>query len=295
MKKTLTYIIKAVSNIITLFNNFLKKLEKFLAEDKLVLIRTSHHTLGRNINFILSNHKLLENKSLFFQIYMFLMTNKQFLDFGEYKIIIVNAKVKNTTFNLHHNVLIKNDTTFNDYWNNIEDALETITEQGYTVFGLPIIEINVWNMDLYANKRIKITKNAISGDETFILYEKHSEKIAGVKFKIKNDSLNKKFYSTCTKPTYFNTNLKTNENLKNDNYLSYITPLKPRKSKSVSKVINIEDKQKKPFSVMDIETMEFDGEEIPVSISIKTENNLKLFIIDHNLLKTDVERGIKEL
>ena len=41
--------------------------------------------------------------------------------------------------------------------------------------------------------------------------------------------------------------------------------------------------------------MGFNDKEIPVSISIKTENNLKLFIIDHTLLKIDVERGIKEL
>ena len=221
---------------------------------------------------------------------MFLMTNKDFLKFGEFKIIFVNGRVKNTTFNLHHNVLIKNDTSFNVYWNKIEDALESITEKGYTVLGVPIIEINVWNMDLYANKKIKITKNALTGSETFVLYNKHTNNIAGVK--VTKDSLNKKFYST---KTNFNTNIKTDENLKKDNYLSYITPLKPRKSKSVSKVINVEDKPKKPFSVMNIETLGFNDEEIPISISIKTENNLKLFIIDHTLLKIDVERGIKEL
>ena len=292
MKKMLTQIIKGLSKIITLFNNSLKKLETFLAEDKLILIRTSHHTLGRNLNFILSNHKLLENKELFFQIYMFLMTNKDFLKFGEFKIIFVNGRVKNTTFNLHHNVLIKNDTSFIVYWNKIEDALESITEKGYTVLGVPIIEINVWNMDLYANKKIKITKNVLTKSETFILYNKHTNNIAGVK--VKKDSLNKKFYST---KTNFNTNIKKDDKLKKDkdNYLSYITPLKPRKSKSISKVIKIEDKPKKPFSVMDIETLGFNDEEIPITISIKTENNLNLFIIDQTLLKIDVERGIKDL
>ena len=46
---------------------------------------------------------------------------------------------------------------------------------------------------------------------------------------------------------------------------------------------------------MDIETMGFNNKEIPVSISIKTANNLNLFIIDHNLLKIDVEMAIKDL
>jgi hypothetical protein len=126
MKQILKHIIKAVkavSNLITLFNNFLKKLDNLLAEDNLILIRTSHHTLGRNKNFILSNHKQLENKDLFFQIYMFLRTNKDFLDFGVYKVIIVNGRIKNTSFKLYHNILIKNYTSFMAYWNKIEDAL----------------------------------------------------------------------------------------------------------------------------------------------------------------------------
>jgi len=72
---------------------------------------------------------------------MFLVTSKDFLDFGEYKVIIVHGKSNNSTFNLHHNVLIRNDTSFQAYWNKIEGALETIYERGYTILGVPIIEI----------------------------------------------------------------------------------------------------------------------------------------------------------
>jgi hypothetical protein len=147
-------------------------------------------------------------------------------------------------------------------------------------------------MDMYANKKIKITKNALTGKEILFLYDKHSDKIAGVN--IKNEFSNKKFYSTSIKAS-FSTNLKRSDNFKNDKYLTYITPLKPRKTKSISKVINIQDKQKKPFSVMDIETMGFNDKEIPVSISIKTENELKLFLIDHYLFKIAVEMCIKYL
>jgi hypothetical protein len=115
MKTILKQILKAVSNITTLFSNFLKKLEVILEGDNLILIRTSHHSLGRNKGFILSNPQLLEAKDLFLKIYMFLMTSEEFLKFGEYKIIIVNGKIKDTTFNLHHNVLIKNETSFASY------------------------------------------------------------------------------------------------------------------------------------------------------------------------------------
>jgi hypothetical protein len=130
-------------------------------------------------------------------------------------------------------------------------------------------------MDLYANKKIKITKNALTGRDTLTLYEKHSD----VKSTLKPKIVNKKFYSTKSTP-----DLKTKDNLKekDDKYLTYITPLKAKKSKSeiLDKIIN--PPNKKSFSVMDIETIEFKGKEIPCSISIKTENSLKLFIIDHN-------------
>jgi hypothetical protein len=76
--------------------------------------------------------------------------------------------------------------------------------------------------------------------------------------------------------------------------------LKPTKPKSFSKVINI--KNQRLFSVMDIETVEFKNKEIPACISIKTNNNLKIFIIesdlfirDHNLAIIDVDIAIKEL
>ena len=295
IRQILQLFFKTISKILTLFNNFVQKLDIMLAEDKLTLIRTSQNSLGKNKTFVLSNPKLLDYKELFFAIYMFLITNKDFLEFGEYKVIIVHGRNDNTTFNLHPNVLIKNNTAFETYWKKIENSLESIYDRDYAVLGIPIIEINVWNMDLYTNKRIKITKNALTGRETLILSEKHSGTNTELKFK--NSELKKRFYSCkSTLDLKTNTNLKTNpikDNLKKDKYLSYITPLKNQKSNTFSKVIKIQDK--KSFSVMDIETIEFKGKEIPISISIKTSNNLKLFIIDHNLLKIDVEMAIKNL
>ena len=45
-------------------------------------------------------------------------------------------------------------------------------------------------------------------------------------------------------------------------------------------VIPLIEPYKYPFSAMELETMEVKGEEIPISISIKTKNNLKIFILD---------------
>jgi hypothetical protein len=133
-----------------------------------------------------------------------------------------------------------------------------------------MIEKNVWNMDLYANKKIKITKNALTGEELLTL-------------------TNKKFYST-------------NSSQKDDKYLSYITPIK--EPKSISKVINLTEQNKNSFSAMDIETMDFNGKELPISISIKTKNISKIFLFllpeppkqrDNNKLLVELNNALRDL
>jgi hypothetical protein len=106
-------------------------------------------------------------------------------------------------------------------------------------------------MDLYANKKIKITKNALTEKELLNLYDKQSDN--NTELNLKNPYLKKRFYNIninikSTLELKTNTNLKTNPikaNLKNDNYLSYISPLKAKNSKSFSKVINIPIQDKK--------------------------------------------------
>jgi hypothetical protein len=60
----------------------------------------------------------------------------------------------------------------------------------------------------------------------------------------------------------------------------------------MSKIIPLDELIKKWFSAMDIETMEYMGEEIPISISIKTKNKLKIFILD---LYSDFNKCLKPL
>ena len=61
---------------------------------------------------------------------------------------------KDYTFNLHHDVLLKNSTTFGEYWSDIKDILNTRYEEGYPIVAIPIVEIMLWNMDLLANKKL---------------------------------------------------------------------------------------------------------------------------------------------
>jgi hypothetical protein len=110
-------------------------------------------------------------------------------------------------------------------------------------------------MDHLANKKIKISINALTGRNIMTLTDKE------VRRAIRNELLgNKKYYSTdCRR--------------QEDKYLNYITPIKPKKDTSNGKLPIA-------FSTMDVETIEFKGKEIPISISIKTRYTCKIFIID---------------
>jgi hypothetical protein len=66
-------------------------------------------------------------------------------------------------------------------------------------------------MDLYANKKIKISINALTGEETLLVSEKHLDNKLSNTRKV---FFNTKFYSTKTKNSY-----------QEDSYLSYIKPL----------------------------------------------------------------------
>jgi hypothetical protein len=79
-------------------------------------------------------------------------------------------------------------------------------------------------------KKIKITKNALTGEELLTFTNKHSNKNNGFNLGKKKNF----FYST-------------NSSQKDDKYLSYITPIKSKKPNKIIYILN-----KNSFSVMDI-------------------------------------------
>ena len=126
-------------------------------------------------------------------------------------------------------------------------------------------------MDLYANKKIKITKDTTTGRNILTMTDK--EVINDLKKRNQKMLEGKRFYSTT----------------KDDRYLSYITPLKTTTKKSITQCLGndtviIKKSDPLPLISMDIETVEINSEEVPISISIKTFNKTKLFIIDPSKL-----------
>ena len=61
---------------------------------------------------------------------------------------------------LHHNILINNNTTFKQYYNQIKDHINDLHDDGYEINKVNYFKVLVWNVDHLANKNIKITKDA---------------------------------------------------------------------------------------------------------------------------------------
>jgi len=59
------------------------------------------------------------------------MQNDKFINFGKVKVIIITASSGEGEFNFHHNVLIKNNTTFEEYYNEVKDIINEHYEHGY--------------------------------------------------------------------------------------------------------------------------------------------------------------------
>jgi hypothetical protein len=52
------------------------------------------------------------------------MNNERFLTFGSNKVIIITGVVNNNEYSFHHNVLINNDTLFEDYYEQVKDYID---------------------------------------------------------------------------------------------------------------------------------------------------------------------------
>lgn len=150
-----------------------------------------------------------------------------FINFGSKKIIMVHGIINNKEYSLHHNVLINNDTTFEEYYETIEDIISLRYDEGYDMDVIELFKIRIWNMDNIENKNIKITK--MSRSVSPIMIQKRE--------------------------------------------IHHISPLK-----------NI-PKNTKGFLTMDIETMSKDNNnsQIPVLITLQTQNLSQQFLIDDNL------------
>ena len=202
----------------------------------------------------LINPDLESHRNLLEGIFNAVTTHEAFINFGNFKSIIVSAvmykEMGNITssgsseFNIHHNVLINSTTTFNQYFNEISEFVNSNLEHGYGYEVIEYYKVKVWNLDLMKNAKIKIHNK---GQIEMLGYRKYSTLV----------------------PKSSNKNISIN-------------PIKV-------------DKEKNNFATMDLETMNVNGIQTPVAISTCNSTSSKVFVIDHLLLKSNLELAVNNL
>lgn len=163
-----------MKNIIIAILLFLKRLFTSLRSIEINISRILNQMQNKSINitqildrddirckiFYLSNNSLLDGKPLLEALYHALLNNEIFKEFGFHKVIIISAINNGIEFNYHHNILINNLTTFEEYFDKVKDIIEVRYEDGYEININTDFKVIVWNMDDLVNKNIKITRTA---------------------------------------------------------------------------------------------------------------------------------------
>lgn len=147
--------------------NISYKLITFLLEEDIKIGASVYDEKGRFLEFFIENTKLLPHKKVVKAIYNKIMSNIDFLKFGNKKVIILFAKLEDGIYvTFHPNIFISNNTPFNVYYKEIEKYIKH-TYDGTTLYGnidqIKEFKLLVWNLDNLMNKNIKITLNTFQG------------------------------------------------------------------------------------------------------------------------------------
>jgi hypothetical protein len=92
-----------------------------------------HNENERSIEYLLTNNNLLTHKDVLRAIYNTLMGEETFRNFAKYKVIIVSAYAEGQEFNYHHNILLTNNTTFEQYYDKVKNIINTHFNDGYQI------------------------------------------------------------------------------------------------------------------------------------------------------------------
>ncbi len=234
----------------------------------LLQILRLHQDLNmRSLNIEMVNKNNLESKELFKGIYTTLMSNKEFINFGYQKIIILSVILAtNQEHNLHCNILINNETTFEQYYDLVSNDLSNYYNLEYGYHNEEILRYIVlcWNVDHLKNQNIKQTYNAVRVN------------------KINNNPLSIRTF--------------TSSSILNKWYKGMINPISVYNKKG-----SLKQQFVKPFFTMDLETIHLNslGYEVVIAISSCGLHNgileNKIFLIDHKLLLINPELALKQL
>jgi len=118
------WIISGLSLLYILFYILINK-DLLKVEGSVQILEIKFDRSLRCLTITLNNPKTLDGKELFEEIFKTLMLNEEFKKFGNKKIIILSAVLEsNKEHNLHSNILVENNTLFEDYYNEISNELD---------------------------------------------------------------------------------------------------------------------------------------------------------------------------
>ena len=217
---------------VSLYNS--KSLSKLNPDAMTVKLKNSDDDMRFKEYYVDNNH-LLESYDALNFMYNKLMNTVDFLEFGETKVLMVLIIIEGKTYSYHQNVVIDNNTTFEQYYSKVEEHIRTKFDDGYGIDIINTFIVRVWDITDLRNANIKQTKDAR------VLVKKPRDFRAPITL-------------TPNQIRYISTNI---SKAANGNYI------KPLNSKA-SKV--------KPFYTMDIETMKSNnGDQVPVFISLSSK------------------------
>lgn len=166
------------------------KLQRPSRSKKLIIQSIYKKDSQRLMIFNLLNPALLVNESLFKKIFTTLMRETEFKNFGNEKVIIIQAIVNGRTYSITHNIKINNKMKFNEYWDLIKNDIISNFDKDYLIDSYYNFKILVWNMDQVKNKTIIYSNNKIGTGSVFERFNL-----------IKNKFIkNKRLYSTDITP-----------------------------------------------------------------------------------------------
>jgi DNA polymerase type B, organellar and viral len=228
----------------------------------LPILEISHHDKGKFLTFTLSNKYLGDNYQVLRSIFYTLTNNDKFNEFSNKKILITSALINGTEYGYHYNTLIDQTTDFQDFYDSVKDSkMIQNYENEYPIDVIPYFLVKVWNADILENKQIKVTRSTLTLQDKV----RTSSTIANSKRIFHTSSIQNELINSYK-----------NEEL-----------IKPYKKSNLLGVVA--DR----FATMDIETMEYNGKQIPVAISIVNYgNSSKIFVLDRTI---KIELAIKNL
>lgn len=274
---------KILINLLTYIVNKGNSMINYLTKESLTMSGAVKDSNGRSLTYFAKNEKLLNNYEFLELIFHRLQQDIEFIKFGNKKILFMFCYIDGNKYSFHHNVLITNTMTFQEYWLQIEDDIaKHSSDSVYWVDIIPNFELKIWNLDNIQNTKIKGNPNPSNNNlqlkkKNLLLNggfhkKNHLNSDSGVSFYKISGFL--PYFCKQGLVRYYNTN--------------HIKPLKQKKFYDVQPL--------SPFSTMDIETItlkEFDYLQIPIIITSCSGSNSKLFLIDHKSLKIAINNAIK--